>query len=261
MDWPTLVFQVINFLILVWLLKHFLYGRIIRAMDERQARIAAQLEEAQQKKAEAEKLAEELREKNEKLDATREQLLAEMRQQVEAERKGLLAKARDEVERTRRGWLEGLQREKDALITDIRQRVLQETCTVARCALADMANAQLERQLAEAFAVRLEELPDEQLHSLRPEADGKLVLRSAFELPDDLKSRLADLVRKRFGEGVNVAFETSPQPICGLELASGSQKLAWSLDSYLDDLEGELREAIESLPAAQKPSAEPEGEE
>jgi len=259
-DWPTLLFQIINFLILVWLLKRFLYGRIIRAMDERQARIAAQLEEAEKKKAEAEKLADELRKKNEELDATREQLLAEMRQQVEAERKSLLAKTREEVERTRHQWLDSLQREKDSLLADIRQRVLHETCAITRRALADMASAQLERQLAEAFATRLETLPDDQLQALRPGGDGKLVLRSAFDLPDDLRGRLADLVRRRFGEGVNLQFETSPQPICGLELTSGSQKLAWSLDSYLDDLEEKLRQALESLPASEKTEPEPEGE-
>ncbi len=67
-------------------------------------------------------------------------------------------------------------------------------------------------------------------------------------------------MRRRFGEGVNLQFETSPQPICGLELTSGSQKLAWSLDSYLDDLEEKLRQALESLPASEKTEPEPEGE-
>ena len=260
MDWPTVVFQVINFLILVWLLKRFLYGRIIRAMDERQAKIAAQLKEAEEKKKQADQLAEELRKKNEEFDANRERLLAEAKQQVEEERKALLSKAREEVENTRRQWLEGVQREKDALLADLRQRLLHHTCDIARRALADMANAQLERHLADAFAAKLEHLPADQLQAVKPEGDGLLVVRSAFELPDDQKTRLADIVRKRLGQDINIQFETSPQPICGIELTSGSQKLAWSLDSYLDDLEEKLREAIESLPAARSPQQPAEEE-
>ena len=53
-DWFTVLAQIINFLVLVYLLKRFLYGRIIRAMDERERKIALRLEEAQGRKEEAE---------------------------------------------------------------------------------------------------------------------------------------------------------------------------------------------------------------
>ena len=45
-DWFTVVAQIVNFLTLVGLLKKFLYGPIIRAMDDRERRIASRLEEA-----------------------------------------------------------------------------------------------------------------------------------------------------------------------------------------------------------------------
>ena len=40
-DWFTVVAQAINFLILVWLLKRFLYKPILHAIDEREKGIAA----------------------------------------------------------------------------------------------------------------------------------------------------------------------------------------------------------------------------
>ncbi len=51
-DWFTVAAQVINFLILVWLLKRFLYKPILAAIDEREKGIAAQLASAEAKKAE-----------------------------------------------------------------------------------------------------------------------------------------------------------------------------------------------------------------
>ena len=39
-DWITVAAQIVNFLILVWLLQHFLYGPITRAMQRREQRIA-----------------------------------------------------------------------------------------------------------------------------------------------------------------------------------------------------------------------------
>ena len=44
-DWITVAAQIANFLVLVWLLKRFLYGPVILAMDERDARIAGELRE------------------------------------------------------------------------------------------------------------------------------------------------------------------------------------------------------------------------
>ena len=54
-NWFTVVAQAINFLILVWLLKRFLYKPILQAIDEREKRIATQLADAEDKKAECAK--------------------------------------------------------------------------------------------------------------------------------------------------------------------------------------------------------------
>jgi len=54
-DWFTVGAQVLNFLILVWLLKHFLYKPILNAIDAREKRIASELADADAKKSEAQK--------------------------------------------------------------------------------------------------------------------------------------------------------------------------------------------------------------
>ena len=54
-NWFTVVAQAVNFLILVWLLKRFLYSHVLHAIDEREKGIANQLAEAEAKKAEAQK--------------------------------------------------------------------------------------------------------------------------------------------------------------------------------------------------------------
>ena len=54
-DWFTVGAQVLNFLILVWLLKHFLYKPILNAIDAREKRIASELADADAKKTEAQK--------------------------------------------------------------------------------------------------------------------------------------------------------------------------------------------------------------
>ena len=52
-DWFTVGAQALNFLILVWLMKRFLYKPILHAIDEREKRVATELANADKKKAEA----------------------------------------------------------------------------------------------------------------------------------------------------------------------------------------------------------------
>ena len=70
-DWFTVVAQVVNFLILVWLLKRFLYKPILDAIDAREKRIAAELADADAKKAAAEKQRDEFQRKSAAFDEQR----------------------------------------------------------------------------------------------------------------------------------------------------------------------------------------------
>lgn len=91
-DWFTVIAQVINFLILVWLLKRFLYKPILNAIDAREKRVADELANADTKKAEAEKEKEEFKHKNEEFDQQRSALLNKAKEDAKAERQRFFLK-------------------------------------------------------------------------------------------------------------------------------------------------------------------------
>ncbi len=97
-DWFTVGAQALNFLILVWLLKRFLYKPILDAIDAREKRIAAELADADAKKAEAEKERDEFQHKNEKFDRQRAALLSKATEEAGAERRRLLDGARKDAD-------------------------------------------------------------------------------------------------------------------------------------------------------------------
>ena len=96
-NWFTVLAQIVNFLILVVLLKFFLYDRIIKAMDEREAKIRARLNEAKAKAKEAEQEADAFRSRNKELENKREAMLAQAKEEAEAHRKALTEQARHDV--------------------------------------------------------------------------------------------------------------------------------------------------------------------
>src|SRR6185503_2040773 len=94
-DWFTVSAQVVNFLILVWLLKRFLYKPILNAIDAREKRIAAELADADTKKADAKKERDEFLHKNEEFDQQRAALLNKATADANTERQRLLDEARN----------------------------------------------------------------------------------------------------------------------------------------------------------------------
>jgi len=261
-DWTTVAFQIVNFLILLFILKWLLYGRIIKAIDSREAEIAAQFKEAEEKKKEAGAEAQSYREKNEEFDASRQEMLAQAKQETEAHRKELMSQARQDVDALHDRWREAVERERAAFLIDLRQRVSKQTCAIARRTLSDLAGVELEQRLIDAFIEKLQGLGDEERQALAQPAEGtseedrRIVVRSAFDIPDEKRQQIAELVRAKIAEGVEVAFETSPEVICGIELKAHGRKLAWSVDNYLDTLEENLREAFEQQPPEEALKAE-----
>src|SRR5690625_3623681 len=95
-DWFTVIAQIVNFLILVWLLKRFLYKPVLNAIDEREKKIASQLEDAAMKKAEAIKEQELFRQKNEEFDRDRTSKMDEVYARANSEKQRLFQEVREE---------------------------------------------------------------------------------------------------------------------------------------------------------------------
>lgn len=258
LDWITVAAQIVNFLVLVWLLHRFLYGPVVRAMDAREARIAERLREARQAREEAEAESGRYRQMQEKLEKEREDRLAEAREQAEKVRKSLQAEAREEVAVKRAEWSRNLADEQEAFLADLQERAAEAFSAMARRALSDLADARLEDQIARRFLKALAELDRSDLDRIRAEcerAGRPAAVRSAFDLSPARRKQVKSALERSLGADVDIVFERSSRLVCGIELRVGGQMVRWSLDSFLDELEGELRAAVERRTPATEPRA------
>ena len=246
-DWFTVIAQIINFLILVALLKYFLYGRIIRAMDRREEKIASRLAQAEEREQEADRELQLYQEKVEELEQQRADLLSQAREDADSERKQLLGQAREEVEETKSRWYAAIEREKVSFLQDLRQRAGRQIFTIARRALGDLANADLEQQMVEAFCRRLAELTPERRQELGDalETSEEVLVTSAFPLPEESQGEIARNLHQYVKHDVVIRYNLAPEVIAGLEVKVPGHKIAWSLDNYLEDLEGEIKGVLE----------------
>jgi len=247
-DWFTVIAQIVNFLILVVLLKYFLYDRIIQAMDKREDKIRSRLEEADNKRNEAEDEAESYRRKNEALKEKREQMLTEARQEADRKLKALTREARGEVEGARRRWHESLGQEKDAFLQDLKQLAAREVYVLTSKALKDLADAELEERLVEVFVSKLKGMKKEDKDAVKKAIqaeDNKARVRSGFELSMGSRQKITGAVRDEIAEQADIAYETEPHVIMGIELKAGGEKLVWSVREYLAELEERAKSALD----------------
>ncbi len=185
-DWFTVAAQALNFIILVWLLKRFLYKPILDALDAREKRIAAELADADAKKAEAKKERDEFQHKNEEFDQQRAALLSKATEEAKAERQRLLGEARQAADALSAKRQQTLRSDAHHLSEAISRRTRQEVFAIARKALTDLATTSLEERLAEVFTRRLREMDGKAKAGLAEalkSASGPAVVRSAFDLP------------------------------------------------------------------------------
>ena len=261
-DWFTVGAQALNFLILVWLLKRFLYKPILNALDAREKRIASELADADAKKAEAEKQRNEFQQRNEKFDRQRDELLSQAKDEAKTEGQRLLEEARQAAEDLRGKRQDALKREHKNLRDEINRRTQEEVFAIAGKALKDLAGIGLEERISEVFAHRLRSLDGEAKHVLAEAlktADEPALVRSAFDLPNGQRTAIQDTLNEIFSADIRIRFESAPDLVSGIELASNGQKVAWSISDYLSSLEkgvGELFQAeVKSEPS---PEAEAE---
>ena len=258
-DWFTVGAQALNFMLLVWLMKRFLYRPVQEAIAAREKRIAGTLADADRKQAEAQRDRDDFQHRNEAFDRERAALLASATTDAEAERERLLVAARAAAD--------ALARQRQASMDDdarqfgqaLRRRAQEQVFAVARKALADLASTALEASAVTLFTQRLRALAGadrETLAGALLAADNHALVRSAFALPEAQRDAVRHAVNESFSLAAELQFETAPDLVGGIEISAGGARFAWSISNYLAALDREVS-ALLKAPAPAAPTTAP----
>jgi len=247
-NWFTVIAQIVNFLILVVLLKYLLYNRIVKAMDERKGKIQLRLKEAEEKEEAAEREAESLRQKNREFDEKREKMLAQAKEEAEVRRKELTQEARHAVTNLRSVWQEAIQREKESFVQDLRKMAATQVYALARKAFEDLADAELGERMVEVFLERIQKMKKGEREALAAsikDAGGEVVIRSAFEISPEMRKKMTGALHRHLTDEIKAHYEIASELIVGIELKTSGRKIAWNLEHYLDTMEEAALRAFE----------------
>jgi F-type H+-transporting ATPase subunit b len=251
-DWFTVVAQIVNFLVLVAILRFFLYRRIIDAIETRKARVASAFSEAEIREREAQEALEAHDGELQRLAAERPRRLERLEAEMRAERSRMLDGLRDEIDAMRHEWQRGVFEEREGLIEDLERKLATGTEAVARAALGALAGVELEQQMIETFLRRLEEMEPGETQSL-VNALGRsstMEVTTSFPVTSDSEARIRSDIADHLGVTAPIEFRIDRTMGCGIELRAEGRTVGWSVDRYLDEARSALEHVVERASGA-----------
>lgn len=242
LDWSTLVLELINFLILVWLLKRFLYKPVLAIIERRRAGIEKTLADAKSLNDEALAMRSKYEGRVDAWEAERQQKMEALASEIDVERTRRLAELDRQLTEERDKAAAAAARQADEARIKLEATARGQGARFASRLLTEVASPDLERRLVERFLADLKALPAERVAALGAAGDEQpakdAVVASAFPLEADLAEGVRRALAATLGVGERVTFAQDASLGAGLRVEIG----AWVLGLNLrDELEGFAR--------------------
>lgn len=237
-DWTTFVLEILNFLVLVWILQRFVYRPVLARLDERRQLIQDETERAENLQREAQALRQQY-----------ESRLSDWSQEQESKRRALdeeLAQLRGKALESLKQSLadeEAKARARKAAQAASREAVLVREAAAAvygqaAAMLQRLASPQLTQSIVGVFLEDLRCLADDQQAALRkaaamPIAASAVEVVSAHPLAETLRQELICALSEAAGTDLTFSFKEDASLIAGLSAVVGECQLHANLADEL----------------------------
>lgn len=249
-DWFTLTAQIVNFLILLALLKRFLFGPLRNIMDNREEKVTSRLEEARQKWNEAEEKSQRYEQRLAQFEAKKDELMKEARDKAEEKKKEMLHNARKEIDGLYENWEASLEAKKETFFDELHRQTSKKIIELLDKLINELANSSLEEQAINKFIDQMKSLDKkEKKHALRSALDygeGEMVVLSSFALKEEQKEEVKNILHNIFAAEINCSFKVNSNLGFGIEIRAEGWKMGWNTRIYLDDLKKNIDELFQT---------------
>ncbi len=234
----TFLFEIVNFVVLAYILHRVLYRPLRAAIDRRRAAIAQAQADADKARADALAMQKQLQEQLADVDRQRHEALQKTRELAEAERQRLLAEAEKAIQGRQEDARAAIERQREDALRSLRAEVNAAAAGLAERLLREAAGTTLERQLARRLVESLSKLPEDERSRVREDwkSNDGAVVESAAALDAASLEEINQAVEAVVGQKVKLAVETRPALLAGARLRIGGRLWDASLAGQLESL-------------------------
>jgi F-type H+-transporting ATPase subunit b len=235
-------FQVVNFLLLLFLMQRYLWKPVRATIDWRKKEIedAEASVKARAKAADESRAAYEAR--TEASERERASMMASTAAALAADREKEIAQARAAMDAERQAAREKLDQERRTAAAELTDAMLDLAVTLARKLLADVSGAAITSAFLDRICESLHGLPGAELSSLRADLDASPTVQvaTAPALDDVAKGGLRARLAPYLGAAIRLDFVVDHALIAGAELRFPHARLGHSLQHSLAAARREL---------------------
>lgn len=239
-DWSTFILEIVNFLVLVWLLRHFLYRPVLSMIEQRQHTVQKTLDDAQHARDEANALQADYQARTTQWQAELAQRRQTLGNELDAERQRRLQTLQADIaaERKRQETLQ--KHAQETYEKAVQARAAAQAAQFASRVLHELATPALQQRMLDVALKDLAALPSERAAALRAAlgSAAAVTVRSAFPLAAEDRAQL-ETALAAMAAPPTVQYVDDAALVCGLRIGIG----AWELDA---SIAGELRAFAEA---------------
>jgi F-type H+-transporting ATPase subunit b len=246
-DLITLIAQILNFLVLLWVLKKLLYKPLLTAMANRKKDIIKAIEDAEKKQKEAMGLKEENEKMLEDIREQKNELLKKAEEEIEKEKEVMAQKLKDEQEITRAEFKELMEIEKQRFIKEVNKVVANKFAKFSKTVFSDLSNTDIEAQAVEVFLKKIKDLKKAEIEKINTSAkvnNGKITIATSHDLSKEVANKIKNSLKKIGVKYTTIKFEKDSEIILGVNLKADSYVIAWDLKEFLNSFKKELTKIL-----------------
>lgn len=235
LNWSTFILEIINFFVLVWILKHFLYVPIKQTVTLRQKIVDEKLNDAKN-----------LETKATELQKTYENRLQDWGKEKEEKQKSFLQELEDWKSKERAKFLKNMDDDKEKIILrekqninkiidkNSRESMLLATKFVSRF-LREFSDEHLESKIIDKIIIDLKKISKDDIQKIKNSLDSKneILIQCAYSIHENQKKQLTEIIINVLNEKPEINFVVNPDILCGLLIQVGSVFLKANLRDEL----------------------------
>lgn len=233
-DLTTLLMEIANFMILVWIMNRLLYKPVRRIIAERQAAMEQTRAEAERMRTEAAGLEQTYQGRLASWDTEKTELRRQLQGEIAAERQRLTAGLEVELAGMRDKARVTEERRAEEMVRQSEERAIANAGQFAARLLTRTATPELGSRLMEMMLEELTGLPDEQRRSIVESLGGEesvVHVVSAHPLAETAEEAFEARFRESFPAARQFSFSVNEALLAGIRVIVGP----WNLSANLKD--------------------------
>jgi len=246
----TTLFQIINFLVLIYLLYRFLFKPMMQQAKERAAKKEQLLQQMREDQEEATKLRDELESRLRNAEEEATEIINEAEERAERERMALIEEAQSEVERILAEAQVDAYRLRHQAVDAFHDELVQAIVDVSGLVIGQVAPEELQDELISKLNNRIWELGRsemERVDELRRalgERTPSVVVHSASELSPEQQGQLMRTFSALADRNVNLDLKIDPSLGLGMRARIGDLVVDNTIAGQLDEIRDEVSASL-----------------